>query len=722
MVLLKRSPAKPVALQSVLAMEAKTQNIELATTQLPKHEIISYSVIEVLRLLNGEDAANPWALYSGQRVQDWEEDQILGLVTAILNKVAIPSLFVAKQSKEFYVNEKIKSSWELTKNVVKNTIDSTDLNRQAINFSLTKAKYISLLIDGQQRLTSLLVAFSGSFNGKKVYIDMDKVECVDGAIKFKTDCLSFNKKPAKAKHIVKLSRFVKFEGMSASEIMQELYPDDSFKFESTVEYVRIKSIAQAIKEAIFDVDALDVKTLYNMTAVQMAELFSNLNTTGTQCSDIDTIFSYLSAIDSEMYEEAVSVIGKYLVSFGVEKIVSARDFAVRILLVVCNDKKCKMNALVKEIMSGKDPLRKDYDSHKSFVKSMADITKLIDKTLKSNSEIRSSIAAFLKNTDDERVAAIMAMFIISGNEAVKNKKPLFHSSMNGTIIDEFLNVIVKHVQLIDQLGSEKAARYKSIYQVVQVMCYGNDKGEIGPKDKYKPLSFARAELGYQSVGASLVGDRFTIPQFEKTRLPAEGVAAMMSSMTGYTQYIPNQTDVEHMVAQNIVKNKDIFEERLDAEDSDGYDGLFEFAKKYNDTALNKMYLLKEFNRSTQESSIRKKIRMALAKGSTFHKTVLQEFGISNYEKGASSVLMIENIPFMYFAQYVKLIKNQGEYNNKVLRYTGKPEQSELTLDEMLQSFIVMFLKDDNVTRSDLFGPALESKLTEAVNEYGYIIG
>ena len=77
---------------------------------------------------------------------------------------------------------------------------------------------------------------------------------------------------------------------------------------------------------------------------------------------------------------------------------------------------------------------------------------------------------------------------------------------------------------------------------------------------------------------------------------------------------------------------------------------------------------------------------------------------------------------MYFAQYVKLIKNQGEYNNKVLRYTGKPEQSELTLDEMLQSFIVMFLKDDNVTRSDLFGPALESKLTEAVNEYGYIIG
>ena len=122
MVLLKRSPAKPVALQSALAMEVKTQNIELATTQLPKHEIISYSVIEVLRLLNGEDAANPWALYSGQRVQDWEEDQILGLVTAILNKVAIPSLFVAKQSKEFYVNEKIKSSWELTKNVVKNTI------------------------------------------------------------------------------------------------------------------------------------------------------------------------------------------------------------------------------------------------------------------------------------------------------------------------------------------------------------------------------------------------------------------------------------------------------------------------------------------------------------------------------------------------------------------------------------------------------------------------
>jgi len=707
---------------SKLATTVRTST-SVSTFKHGAHAYKHYTVAEYLSMVDGDDG-HKLAIASIQRSPVYGPSQMMHVVSSIFNGMAIPELTCARHSIKHY-EDTVEKSFEIPSAIITKGQSATLLNRKHMTYVKKQVDYIYDLIDGQQRTISLSVAFSGSYDGDAMYVKLDDVRVdEDDSINFNKCNFAFYDSDTAPVNSVRLSRMLAFENFTNEEIYDEL------KLQSNTDDEREKllTIIGQMYVAIFGRKLLTLKYYSDPTPAQKTELFVTTNSTNVSVTDIDLCYSALSEKYPEEMKWLSTRLGKFLMSYGVSSPQVAKDFALRLMFVVCSPKHCKMNDHVSRLADGKDTFGKYEDLYLDFIDRLDIMLSMIDKELKSNGELRSSIAdQFEYVIDDEAIVATLTLFIVMAYEASKNNANMLSGKMSGTKLDQMLYMVSRHrpLNVLAQVDNkqEKAYRFRLIADAARAMIYGvrrDDEVEIGKV--FKPLTWSGLEIGYNAINQTLFVEVGTVPNFMKNIKPRQAGVAL-SVFTDGNQYKPD-AQIEHIESQKVIDKKTF--EALINERSTGYvdhSGLYQFAKETNDTLANMCILPQTVNGTlssfpTVDSKVRKLSGPEFSSGTL--SMVLSEYGIGNYVESAQDALCIENIPFQAFALYCKHIRTQQFTNTTVLSNMKKKTQVGMTLDEMLERFFKTHL----VTELGMskYGTELDDKLKTAVNEYGYIIG
>lgn len=682
-----------------------------------------YSVSAYIDMVDGDDG-NKLAIAHGQRSPVYGPLKMMHVMSSIFNGMAIPELTCARHSIQHY-EDTVKTSLEIPLHIITKGENATLLNRKNMTYVKKKVDFIFDLIDGQQRTISLSVAFYGSYEGDGMHLNLDDVNVdEDGAIEFNKSDFAFYSSTTPV-NSVRLSRMLAFENFTNEEIYDEL------KLQSNTDDEREKllTIINQMYVAIFDRELMTLKYYSNPSAAERTELFVTPNSTSTPVTDIDLCYNALSEKYNEEMNYLSERLGKFFMSYKVEEAKVSRDFALRLMIVACSPKVSKMNDHVARLADGKDTFGKYEDLYLDFIKRLDDMLLSIDKELKSNGELRSSIAdQFAYVNDDEAIVATLTIFIVMAYEASRNNTNMLSGKMSGTKLDQMLYMVSRHrpLNLLAQNVNkqEKANRFRMISDAARAMVYGvvrDDEIEIGKV--FKPLTWKGLEIGYNAINQTLFVEVGVVPNFMQS-MKKDASLVRLSVFTDGNQNKPD-TQLEHIVSQKAIL-KDTWETLINHR-STGYvdhKGLYQFAKDTNDTLANMCILPAVVNNAlnkciTVESKLRK-----LSDGENFspgiRSMVLREYGIDNYVERAEEALFIENMPFQAFAIYCKYIRTQQFTNNMVLSNMNKSTQVAMTMDEMLERFFKTYL----VTELGMskYGTELDDKLKAAVKDYGYIIG
>jgi len=684
----------------------------------------SYSVSAYLNMVDGH-GGNKLAIAHGQRSPVYGKLQMQHVVSSIFNGMAIPELTCARHSIQHY-EDTVGTSFEIPPHIITKGQNATLLNRKNMTYVKKMVDFIFDLIDGQQRTISLSVAFKGSYDGDIMHLDLDDVSVdEDGRPDFNKSNFAFYSAGAAPVNSVRLSRMFEFKPLTNEDIYKEL------KLQSNTDDERVKllSIIDQMYDAIFNRELLTLKYYSNPSAAERTELFVTPNSTSVTVSDIDLCYNALSEKYDKEMNQLSARLGKFFMSYDVSDPQVSKDFALRLMFVCCSPKVSKMNDHVARLADGKDTFGKYEDLYLDFIKRLDDMLLRIDKELKSNGELRSSIAdQFAYVNDDEAIVATLTIFIVIAYEASRINANMLNGKMSGPKLDQMLYMVSRHRPLNVLAQSvnkqEKANRFRMISDAARAMIYGverDDEIEIGKV--FKPLTWKGLEIGYNAINQTLFVEVGAVPNFMQS-MKKDASLVRLSAFTDYNQP-KHDTQLEHIVSQNaIVKNT---WETLINHRSTGYvdhKGLYQFAKDTNDTLANMCILPAVINAALNKCiTVQSKLRK-LSEGENFtpgdRNMVLHEYGIANYAERAEEALFIENIPFQAFAIYCKYIRTQHYNNNMVLSAMHKPTQVAMTMDEMLERFFKTYL----VTELGMskYGTELDDKLKAAVKDYGYIIG
>ena len=682
-----------------------------------------YSVSSYLRMVDGDDG-NKLAIAHGQRSPVYGPLKMMHVMSSIFNGMAIPELTCARHSIQHY-EDTVKTSLEIPLHIITKGENATLLNRKNMTYVKKKVDFIFDLIDGQQRTISLSVAFNGSYEGDGMHLNLDDVNVdEDGAIEFNKSDFAFYSSTTPV-NSVRLSRMLAFENFTNEEIYDEL------KLQSNTDDEREKllTIINQMYVAIFDRELMTLKYYSNPSAAERTELFVTPNSTSTPVTDIDLCYNALSEKYNEEMNYLSERLGKFFMSYNVSDAKVSRDFALRLMIVACSPTQAKMNDHVARLADGKDTFGKYEELYLDFIDRLDDMLSRIDKELKSNGELRSSIAdQFAYVNDDEAIVATLTLFIVMAYEASKNNANMLSGKMSGTKLDQMLYMVSRHrpLNLLAQNVNkqEKANRFRMISDAARAMVYGvrrDDEVEIGKV--FKPLTWTGLEIGYNAINQTLFVEVGAVSNFMQSIKPTHACVAL-SVFTDGNQNKPD-TQLEHIVSQKVI-DKNAFEALINQRSTGYVDhrGLYQFAKDTNNTLANMCILPQTVNGSlstcpTVESKVRKLSGNPEFSSGTLS-MVLREYGIANYVEAAEEALFVENIPFQAFAIYCKYIRTQQFTNTIVLSNMKKKTQVAMTMDEMLERFFKTYL----VTELGMskYGTELDDKLKTAVNEYGYIIG
>ena len=682
-----------------------------------------YSVSSYLRMVDGDDG-NKLAIAHGQRSPVYGPLKMMHVMSSIFNGMAIPELTCARHSIQHY-EDTVKTSLEIPLHIITKGENATLLNRKNMTYVKKMVDFIFDLIDGQQRTISLSVAFKGSYDGDGMHLNLDDVSVdEDGAIEFNKSDFAFYSSTTPV-NSVRLSRMLAFENFTNEEIYDEL------KLQSNTDDEREKllTIINQMYVAIFDRELMTLKYYSNPSAAERTELFVTPNSTSTPVTDIDLCYNALSEKYDKEMNQLSARLGKFFMSYDVSDPQVSKDFALRLMFVCCSPKVSKMNDHVARLADGKDTFGKYEDLYLDFIKRLDDMLLRIDKELKSNGELRSSIAdQFAYVNDDEAIVATLTLFIVMAYEASKNNANMLSGKMSGTKLDQMLYMVSRHrpLNLLAQNVNkqEKANRFRMISDAARAMVYGvrrDDEVEIGKV--FKPLTWTGLEIGYNAINQTLFVEVGAVSNFMQSIKPIHACVAL-SVFTDGNQNKPD-TQLEHIVSQKVI-DKNAFEALINQRSTGYVDhrGLYQFAKDTNNTLANMCILPQTVNGSlstcpTVESKVRKLSGNPEFSSGTLS-MVLREYGIANYVEAAEEALFVENIPFQAFAIYCKYIRTQQFTNTNMLSNMKKKTQVAMTMDEMLERFFKTYL----VTELGMskYGTELDDKLKTAVNEYGYIIG
>lgn len=682
-----------------------------------------YSVSSYLRMVDGDDG-NKLAIAHGQRSPVYGPLKMMHVMSSIFNGMAIPELTCARHSIQHY-EDTVKTSLEIPLHIITKGENATLLNRKNMTYVKKMVDFIFDLIDGQQRTISLSVAFKGSYDGDGMHLNLDDVSVdEDGAIEFNKSDFAFYSSTTPV-NSVRLSRMLAFENFTNEEIYDEL------KLQSNTDDEREKllTIINQMYVAIFDRELMTLKYYSNPSAAERTELFVTPNSTSTPVTDIDLCYNALSEKYDKEMNQLSERLGKFFMSYGVSAPKVSRDFALRLMIVTCSPKQAKMNDHVARLADGIDTFGKYEEIYLDFIDRLDDMLSRIDKELKSNGELRSSIAdQFAYVNDDEAIVATLTLFIVMAYEASKNNANMLSGKMSGTKLDQMLYMVSRHrpLNLLAQNVNkqEKANRFRMISDAARAMVYGvrrDDEVEIGKV--FKPLTWTGLEIGYNAINQTLFVEVGAVSNFMQSIKPTHACVAL-SVFTDGNQNKPD-TQLEHIVSQKVI-DKNAFEALINQQSTGYVDhrGLYQFAKDTNNTLANMCILPQTVNGSlstcpTVYSKVRKLSGNPEFSSGTLS-MVLREYGIANYVEAAEEALFVENIPFQAFAIYCKYIRTQQFTNTIVLSNMKKKTQVAMTMDEMLERFFKTYL----VTELGMskYGTELDDKLKTAVNEYGYIIG
>jgi hypothetical protein len=260
------------------------------------------SIWKVVRALNDSESNGGFWLPNIQRPFVWSEAQIEKLYDSIMREYPISTLLIWR-TKSDIKHRKFIADWK----------DTTKISSAYV---MRNHDAKGLVLDGQQRLQSLIIGLAGSYNGRELHFDVlsgEKASPEDIRYRFKFQPPDDSWQWVRFKDVLKsMSR----GGKLAMEVAQEICERAPTAL-SQAEMMKVqRSIARAQQEFINDdnisyqlLDGVDDPDAY--TTEDVVEIFIRANAGGTKLGKSDLLFSLLAS-DWEMADEEVEVLQEEL--------------------------------------------------------------------------------------------------------------------------------------------------------------------------------------------------------------------------------------------------------------------------------------------------------------------------------------------------------------------------------------------------------------------------
>ncbi len=255
-----------------------------------------------------------YKLPSIQRTFVWEEERICKLMDSVMNDYPIGSLLLWKPEKGITLRLR-----EFIKDYV---------SEQKIPVSKEEKieEPLFVVLDGQQRLQSLYIAFFGEYNGKSLYF---KVDSNPEEIKDELRYVFEFKAPEEIKdsHWRKVSELIKLKPEEVNEFVNQNYREDSEEVKKRI----IQNIMRFITK--FNIES-KINFIYIKEEIPLddvLEIFVRVNSGGIVLSKSDLLFSTLKVSVAELEGEFIELMdilnGKGEFDFDI-------DFIIKCSLVV----------------------------------------------------------------------------------------------------------------------------------------------------------------------------------------------------------------------------------------------------------------------------------------------------------------------------------------------------------------------------------------------------
>jgi len=280
------------------------------------------SIWKVVKALNDSESNGGFWLPNIQRPFVWSEAQIEKLFDSIMREYPISTLLVWR-TKAAVKHRKFIADW-------KDTIKVSD----AYVMQNTDPK--GMVLDGQQRLQSLIIGLTGSYNGRELYLDAlsgEKASPEDIRYRFRFLDASTARWPwVRFKDLLKrMSR----SGTLPMDVAQDVSDKASAELSAEQKHQVQRNVARAQQEFINDenisyqlLDGVDDPEAY--TTEDVVEIFIRANAGGTKLGKSDLLFSLLAS-DWEMADEQMEELREELNKTGYD---FDRDFVLKSCLVM----------------------------------------------------------------------------------------------------------------------------------------------------------------------------------------------------------------------------------------------------------------------------------------------------------------------------------------------------------------------------------------------------
>ena len=276
------------------------------------------TIRKIVGFLNNPDEEGGFWLPNIQRPFVWSEEQICRLFDSILREYPISTLLVWKTTSNIR-RRKFIDNW-------KNTLHLSDF------YVPEDTKKKSLVLDGQQRLQSLYIGLSGSYEGKELYFDILSGEmAAPDDVKYK---FTFLDSDAARFPWIKFKDLI-FSTQKKREILESLKIAAGRDLNDTEQnkiddHMDIVDLTFKMDEAVTyqELDSIDNPSLYKEDDV--VEIFIRANSGGTKLSKSDLLFSLLSAsweVADEKMEVLIESLNKHGFTFD-------RDFVLKTSLTL----------------------------------------------------------------------------------------------------------------------------------------------------------------------------------------------------------------------------------------------------------------------------------------------------------------------------------------------------------------------------------------------------
>lgn len=382
----------------------------------------SESVIAIVNKIS--DEGNRFVLPSLQRPYVWKEKQIFKLFDSIMRNYPVGSLLIWKTKKQIIYRD-LKKNWDSKSTQTKSP--SPDTNPK------------NMILDGQQRLQSLLIGFRGTHEGRCLFMDLTVDPNRDPKLREKDDGLMYvfkfykdlKKVPAGYVSVQALSDVLQRQPycnkiaddfLSKHKEESTINPKLREQVVSNIEIFKHSFITNGSVIAYNEIDEITDQS-QEKSDDEIVEIFIRANSGGTKLTKSDLLFSLLSKGWSSAYEE-VKEIESDLSAIGFD---FTKDYILKAILI------CTDQGAAYQVSKFKQPesLEKVQNAWKEVRQSIIDVITF----LKEYTPIKTKKALVSQNS----LLPVIAMRYTMGKKRWNNaeKKPIAKYILQTTLAGSF---------------------------------------------------------------------------------------------------------------------------------------------------------------------------------------------------------------------------------------------------------------------------------------------